>query len=64
VKVKEIGNIHPNYLATVLGYWAMEHQLATVQDVQDIGGDNDNDNDSNNANATTPSNSYQISYST
>ena len=63
MKVKELGYVHPSYLANLLGYWAMEHQIGTMQDVQDIG-DDDNYNDNNNPNATMPSNSYQIPYNT
>ncbi|CAN9198714.1 unnamed protein product [Alternaria alternata] len=62
VKVKDLGYVHPDYLANFLGYWAMEHQIGTMQDVQDIGGGNDNDNDD--SNTPTPGNSYPVFYNT
>jgi hypothetical protein len=33
VKVKDLGYVHPDYLATFLGYWAMEHQVGSMQDI-------------------------------
>jgi len=44
VKVKDLGYVHPDHLVKFRGYWAMEHQIGTAQDMQDIGEDNGGSN--------------------
>ena len=44
VKVKDLGYVHPDYLANFLSYWAMEHQIGIAQNVQDLGEDDTNCN--------------------
>ncbi|KAL1794334.1 hypothetical protein ACET3X_007755 [Alternaria dauci] len=41
VKVKDLGYVHPDHLSNFLGYWAMEHQIGTMQDV--LGSDQEDD---------------------
>jgi hypothetical protein len=37
VKVKDLGSVHPDHLTRFLGYWAMEHHIGTMQDMQKFG---------------------------
>ncbi|KAI4931253.1 hypothetical protein J4E85_003843 [Alternaria conjuncta] len=41
VKVKDLGYVHPDHLVKFRGYWAMEQQMGSAQDMQDIGEDHD-----------------------
>jgi hypothetical protein len=34
VKVKDLGYVHPEYMATFLGYWKMENGYASEQDLE------------------------------
>ncbi|CAN9415539.1 unnamed protein product [Alternaria alternata] len=44
VKVKDLGYVHTDYLSRFLGYWAMEHQLGTMQDPQGVDEDEEHYN--------------------